>query len=129
MAGSWMIYQIAWLLGALAVYLFLERMEVESRFKWGAFFGVLVIDVGYYFAKAIINGEESIADLVELLWDWNFVNIAMGLLIIILVGSGLIRTKYKGVIWGVAIAVLWAALHVGIGRHEWGEVFFNGTLL
>ncbi|TAL17617.1 hypothetical protein EPN96_04685 [bacterium] len=129
MAGTWLIYQLAWLLGAAAVYLVLERLEVESRYKWGAFFGVLTIDVGYYFAKAVINGEESIADLVELLWDWNFVNIGVAALIIIIVGSGLIRTKYKGVIWGVAIAVLWAALHVGIGRHEWGEVFFNGTLL
>ncbi len=122
-------YQIAWLLAAVAVFFAMRKYEIEPRFCWAAAIFVLVIDVGYNFAKLIIAGDESVSELVELFWDWNFVNIAVATLIVVLVGSGLIRTKYKGVIWGVAIAVLWAALHVGIGRHEFGEVFFNGTLL
>lgn len=81
--------------------------------------------------EAFLNGvqNESLKEILTLVLDWNFVNIGVILLIILITGTGLYRTRLKGVIWGLALAVIWSTLHVGIGRHEWGEVFFNGTLL
>jgi len=73
--------------------------------------------------------NEGLQEILELVLDWNFVNVAIILLIILSSGTGLYRSRRKGIVWGVALAVLWATLHVGIGRDEFGEVFFNGTLL
>jgi hypothetical protein len=68
-------------------------------------------------------------EVVELVWDWNFANVAVIIAVIALIGSGIWRTRHKSIAWGIALAVMWTAFHIGIGRHEWGEVMFNGTLL
>lgn len=72
---------------------------------------------------------ESWKDFVTVAVEWDFVNIAVAMLVIVLVGSGLIRSRVKSIAWGIALAVLWSALHAGVARNEWGEVLFNGTLL
>lgn len=72
---------------------------------------------------------ESWKDFVTVAWEWDFVNLAVALLVILLIGSGLIKSRIRSVAWGIALAVLWSALHAGVARSEWGEVLFNGTLL
>lgn len=68
-------------------------------------------------------------DFVTVALEWDFVNFGVLLVVILLIGSGLIRSRVRSVAWGVALAVIWSALHAGIARNEWGEVLFNGTLL
>lgn len=72
---------------------------------------------------------ESWKDFMNVVLEWDFVNIAIAVMVILLIGSGLIKSKIRSVAWGIALAALWSALHVGIARKEWGEVLFNGTLL
>lgn len=72
---------------------------------------------------------ESWKDFVTVAVEWDFVNIAVAILVIVLVGSGLVRSRVRSIAWGIALAVLWSALHAGVARNEWGEVLFNGTLL
>jgi hypothetical protein len=68
-------------------------------------------------------------DLIAVVLEWDFVNLAAALVVILVVGTGLWRMRYRGIAWGIALGALWAALHTGVGREEWGEVLFNGTLL
>ncbi len=86
---------------------------------------------------------EAASDLQEVLAEWEFVNIWILVSVIVLIGSGFVpyvlgkvgdggaklKGQVLGVAWGVSLAALWAALHIGIGRGEFGEVMFNGTLL
>jgi len=72
---------------------------------------------------------ECWSDLTDVAIEWDFVNIAVAIAVILLVGSGLLKNRLKSVAWGIAMAALWASLHAGVARDEWGEVLFNGTLL
>lgn len=73
--------------------------------------------------------SECYIDLQDVVVEWDFVNVVVAVSVIMLIGSGLLRTKFKGLAWGIAMAALWSALHAGVARDEWGEVLFNGTLL
>lgn len=72
---------------------------------------------------------ESWNEFLLVALEWDFVNFGVILAVILLIGSGLVRSRVKSVAWGIALAALWSALHAGIARKEWGEVLFNGTLL
>ncbi|PLX46307.1 MAG: hypothetical protein C0609_00830 [Deltaproteobacteria bacterium] len=126
---SGLLVGLIWLVAAVVAWQVMDRAGFSSRSKWAGFSLILIASIIYECAATLMAGGEEAEELLDLIWDWNFVNIAAAALIILVVGTGILRTKYKGVVWGISIAVLWAALHVGIGRHEWGEVFFNGTLL
>ena len=55
--------------------------------------------------------------------------VALGLLLLCVVGSGGWRTRWRKSFLLLGL-VLWGfALYFGIQRHEWGEVLFNGQLL
>lgn len=72
---------------------------------------------------------ESWTEFLNVAIEWDFVNVVVAMVIILLIGSGLIRSRVRSIAWGVAMAVFWSALHAGVARNEWGEVLFNGTLL
>ena len=72
---------------------------------------------------------ESWKEFLTVAYEWDFVNFGVILAVILLVGSGLVKSRVRSVAWGIALAALWSALHAGIARKEWGEVLFNGTLL
>lgn len=68
-------------------------------------------------------------DFSDVIFHWDAVNLAIPFLMLVFVGSGLWKMRIRGIAWGLTMAALWAAFHAGVGRDEWGEVLFNGTLL
>ncbi|GAB6063235.1 hypothetical protein [Deferrisoma palaeochoriense] len=72
---------------------------------------------------------EWVLELRELFWDANFIPLGMGLLIVLTVGTGLWNTRWRRTVWLVGVALMGMTLYLGLARHEWGEVLFNGQLL
>ncbi len=72
---------------------------------------------------------ETLQELLEVVLDWTFLPIGLSLLLVCVVGSGLWRTRWRRTAWLVGLVLLGASLFLGVQRHEWGEVLFNGQLL
>ncbi|GAB4260931.1 MAG: hypothetical protein Kow0092_10080 [Deferrisomatales bacterium] len=72
---------------------------------------------------------ESLQELLELVLDWSFLPVALGLVLLTTVGSGWWTPRWRRTIWMVGVVLMGVTLYLGIQRHEWGEVLFNGQLL
>ncbi|NOY44652.1 MAG: hypothetical protein GXP50_04255 [Deltaproteobacteria bacterium] len=68
-------------------------------------------------------------ELRDLVWDRTFVPLALAILLTATVGSGLWRTRWGRTAWFAGLVLTGATLYLGLARHEWGEVLFNGQLL
>ena len=72
---------------------------------------------------------ESLLELKEQIFRLTFLPVALAIILVVAAGSGLWKTRRMGAVLVVSLVLLAAALTVGIGRHEWGEVLFNGQIL
>ncbi len=72
---------------------------------------------------------EGLRELLELVLTWSFVPLAAAVLLLLVVGSGAWHTRWRRTVWGLGLVLLGITLYLGIARHEWGEVLFNGQLL
>ena len=48
---------------------------------------------------------------------------------VLTVGIGAVRTRLPRSLFLLSLGLFGVALYFGLGRHEWGEVLFNGQLL
>lgn len=72
---------------------------------------------------------ESLLELRDLVLTWTFVPVALMFLLLATVGSGAWKVRWRRTVWIVGFLLLGASFAIGIQRHEWGEVLFNGQLL
>jgi hypothetical protein len=72
---------------------------------------------------------ESLQELLEVVLDWQFLPLAVAMLLVSIVGSGLWNARWRRTAWLACLGLLALAFYFGIQRHEWGEVLFNGQLL
>ena len=72
---------------------------------------------------------ESMWELVEVILEWSFLPVACVIVLVSLVGSGLWEVRWKRSIWLLGLGLCGLAFILGVERHEWGEVLFNGQLL
>lgn len=72
---------------------------------------------------------ESLLELRDMLLTWTFVPVGLAILILAVVGSGAWKTGWKKTFWILGFLLLGASFAIGVQRHEWGEVLFNGQLL
>ena len=72
---------------------------------------------------------EGLRELLELVLTWSFAPLAAALLLVGVVGSGAWSPRWRRATWALGLALLAATLYLGVARHEWGEVLFNGQLL
>ncbi len=72
---------------------------------------------------------ESLKEFLDLVLTWSFLPLALSIALLLTAGSGLWRSRFTKLIWLAGLALLAATFCLGIGRHEWGEVLFNGQLL
>ncbi len=72
---------------------------------------------------------ESWHDLLEVVFEWPFLGLAALILLLASVGAGLWPGRWRGAAWVVGLLLLGLSLSVGLGRHEWRDVLFNGQLL
>lgn len=72
---------------------------------------------------------ESWLELYELISEWSFLPLAVALVLVAAVGTGVVRNRSPRVLFLVFLGLMAVALYLGLNRHEWGEVLFNGQLL
>lgn len=72
---------------------------------------------------------ESLLELYEVISERTFLAIALSLLLVLTVGTGMLRNRLPRSLFLVSLGLAGVALYFGLGRHEWGEVLFNGQLL
>jgi VIT1/CCC1 family predicted Fe2+/Mn2+ transporter len=72
---------------------------------------------------------ESSSDVLSVILEWSFLPLGCVIILVTLIGSGLWEVKWKRTVWLVGLGLLAAVFILGVGRHEWGEVLFNGQLL
>jgi hypothetical protein len=72
---------------------------------------------------------ESLLELRDLVLQAMFLPVAAAIVLVATVGSGLWNTRRKRTVFALSLVVFAVALAVGIHKHEWGEVLFNGQLL
>ncbi len=72
---------------------------------------------------------ESLLELRDLVLTWEFLPVAAVFLLLFTVGSGAWKTRWRKTCWVLGFLLLGASFAVGVQRHEWGEVLFNGQLL
>ena len=72
---------------------------------------------------------ETLLELRDLLATWTFLPVAAALVLLVTAGTGLWKTRWRKIVWAAGLVLLAVAFVVGIQRHEWGEVLFNGQLL
>lgn len=72
---------------------------------------------------------ESLLELYELISERTFIPVALALLLVVTVGTGMVRNRLPRSLFLVSLGLLGVALYFGMDRHEWGEVLFNGQLL
>lgn len=72
---------------------------------------------------------ESLLELRDLVLTWEFLPVACVFLLLFAVGSGAWRPRWRRTVWLLSFLLLGVSFAVGIQRHEWGEVLFNGQLL
>lgn len=68
-------------------------------------------------------------ELLDVVLEWSFVPVALAVLLLVTVGAGHWTTRWKRGAWVLGLALFAFCAYFGIGRHEWGEVLFNGQLL
>ena len=68
-------------------------------------------------------------EILSVILEWSFLPVGCVLVLVSLVGSGLLEVKWKKTVWLLGLGLLAAAFILGVERHEWGEVLFNGQLL
>ena len=73
--------------------------------------------------------EEGWLELWELVSERTFIPIALALLMGLTVGIGAVRNRLPRSLFLLSLGLFGVALYFGLGRHEWGEVLFNGQLL
>jgi hypothetical protein len=73
--------------------------------------------------------DEILGDLLEVIIDWSFIPLALAVLLVSVVGSGLWNAQWKRTVWVVGLSLLAVAFYFGVQRHEVDEVLFNGQLL
>jgi hypothetical protein len=67
--------------------------------------------------------------VLDVVLQWSFLPVGVAVLLLVTVGTGLWKTRWKRAAWVVGLGLLGFALCFGLQRHEWGEVLFNGQLL
>ena len=72
---------------------------------------------------------ESLLELYELIAESTFIPVALLLLVLVTVGIGVVRNRFPRSLFLATLIALGVAMYFGLGRHEWGEVLFNGQLL
>ncbi len=72
---------------------------------------------------------EGLRELLELVLTWSFVPLAAAAALVLAVGSGAWNTRWRRTMWVLGLTLLGVTLYLGVARHEWGEVLFNGQLL
>ncbi len=72
---------------------------------------------------------ESLQEIADVLLTWTFVPLALAVLLAVVVGGGWWRTRWRRAAWLAGAVLVGTALYLGVARHEWGEVLFNGQLL
>jgi hypothetical protein len=72
---------------------------------------------------------ESLLELRDLVVAWEFLPVGLVFLLLFTVGSGAWKPRWRKTFWMLGFLLLGASFAVGIQRHEWGEVLFNGQLL
>ena len=72
---------------------------------------------------------ESLLELRDLVLTWEFVPVAVVFVMLLTVGAGAWKTRWGKTLWVLGLALLGVSFAVGVQRHEWGEVLFNGQLL
>ena len=73
--------------------------------------------------------EEGWLELWELISERTFLPVAVATLLTLLVGTGMVRNRLPRSLFLLSLGLFGVALYFGLGRHEWGEVLFNGQLL
>lgn len=68
-------------------------------------------------------------ELLDLVLEWTFVPLGLSFLLLLTAGSGLWKPRLKRTVWVVGLVLMGVAAYLGVDRHEWGEVLFNGQLL
>jgi hypothetical protein len=68
-------------------------------------------------------------ELLEVVLEWSFAPLAIAVLLLVTVGAGHWTTRWKRSAWVLGLALFGFCVYFGVGRHEWGEVLFNGQLL
>ena len=72
---------------------------------------------------------ESLLELYDLIAEPIFISVALALLLVVTVGTGVVRNRVPRSWFFLTIGLMGVTLYFGLGRHEWGEVLFNGQLL
>lgn len=72
---------------------------------------------------------ETLQDFLDAVLDWSFVPVGLSMLLLATVGTGLLNFRWKRSVWIAGLVLLAVAFYLGLQRHEWGEVLFNGQLL
>ena len=69
------------------------------------------------------------AELLDVVMQWSFLPLGAAILLLGTLGAGLRKTRWERTAWVLGLLLLGATLYLGVERHEWGEVLFNGQLL
>ncbi len=72
---------------------------------------------------------ESWEEFLEVALEWPFLSVVLALLLVVTVGAGHLNPRWRRSVWTVGLVLFGFCLYFGVGRHEWGEVLFNGQLL
>jgi uncharacterized membrane protein YgdD (TMEM256/DUF423 family) len=72
---------------------------------------------------------ESLLEFRETVLGWHFLPLGLGVALLVLYGSGLARLRCGRLVWLLGLVLFVGSLYLGLQRHEWGEVRFNGQLL
>lgn len=68
-------------------------------------------------------------EVLDVVLAWSFLPVAVVILFLVTVGTGLLKTRWKRTAWVIGLILAGFVLYFGLQRHEWGEVLFNGQLL
>lgn len=72
---------------------------------------------------------ENLQELYRVVTEWSILPLALGLLLVLTVGTGLWQVKWRRTAWLLGLVLFGVTFYLGITRQEWGEVLFNGQLL
>ncbi len=72
---------------------------------------------------------ESLRELKDLLISWSFLPLALAIAVLLTAGTGAWKPRFGKILWIATAGLLATAFVLGLRRHEWGEVMFNGQLL
>ncbi len=72
---------------------------------------------------------DNLLELYEVVASWSFLPLGLAIVFVATVGAGLWQTRWRRIAWLLGLGLFGATFYLGIARHEWGEVLFNGQLL